>query len=149
MPQAQSWNSRLFLSDLNGFHEIKNPRTSGIHVGIWWHNGNRLVGYAQLVSEIEGSGSLIDSNLTHANVWNIARRELSCPSEREYFAIPRGRVLWHTVRGLGILYHGNATSTETLRELARLFGLPQWEGHLDDHYLTGDALDELFCQEEG
>ena len=31
--------------------------------------------------------------------------------------------------------------------LAKLFGLPRWEAHLDEHYLVGDALDSCMNKE--
>jgi hypothetical protein len=40
--------------------------------------------------------------------------------------------------------YGNATQVGVLRKLAKIFGLPKWEARLDDHYLTGEALETFY-----
>ena len=146
MPGSKSRKSTLFVITDDGFCDVSQNKTN-IHVGIWWHNGQQLVGFAQPIVAVQEPRTLIDSDLSHADVWDMARRRLSCPSDVEYFTIPRGRVLWHTDREMGILYHGNATQAGVLSLVAKLFGLPRWEARIDEHYLIGDALDACMNQE--
>ncbi|MBS0205534.1 MAG: helix-turn-helix domain-containing protein [Planctomycetes bacterium] len=100
--------------------------------------------FLQSIAEIKTVGHLIDSDLSHDVSWDTARQELRCQAEAEYFDIPRGRIVWDTVHRAGILYHGNETPVEAFEELARLFRLPRWEARLDEHYLTGEALEEFY-----
>ncbi len=146
MPRAHKRKSTLFIITDGRWCEVNQTKME-IHVGIWWHNGQQLIGFAQPVAAIQVPRPLIDSDLTHADAWDTARRKLSCPSDVEYFAIPRGRILWHADREMGILYHGNATQPRVLNMLAKLFRLPRWEAHLDEHYLVGDALDACMNKE--
>lgn len=144
MPRRKSWPSVLFLYDEQKLKRITRTQTLGFHVGIWWHDDERLVAFLQSISEIKSVGHLIDSDLAHDAVWEIARHELTGHENAEYFDIPRGRIVWDTVHCSGILYHGNATPTEVFEELARLFRLRRWEARLDEHYLTGEALEECY-----
>ena len=144
MPRRKSWPSVLFLYDEQKLTRITRIQAPGFHVGIWWHDDERLVAFLQSISEIKPVGQLIDSDLSHDSAWETARHELSCREESEYFDIPRGRIVWDTVHCSGILYHGNATAADVLQELAKLFRLPRWEARLDEHYLTGEALETFY-----
>lgn len=146
MTGSRKWQSTLFVRDVEEFHTVQNHNTD-IHVGIWWQSEQKIVGFGQLLTATTKTVQLVDSSLGHADIWDLARRLLSCPSGVEYFSIPRGRVLWHRVRDLGIIYHGNATPAGVLPKLARLFGLPKWEAHQDSHYLVGDALEAFYSLE--
>ena len=65
----------------------------------------------------------------------------------DYFIVPRGRVLFDRQREMGFIYHGNSTGQSQLQRIAKLFGLSDWESAIDDHYLMGNAADELFSDE--
>ena len=144
MPRRKSWPSVLFLYDGQKLQRIERTQSLGFHVGIWWHDDERLVAFLQSIAEIKAVGHLIDSDLSHDAVWETARHELTDHEDAEYFEIPRGRIVWDTVHCSGILYHGNATPTEVFEELAKLFRLPRWEARLDEHYLTGEALEAFY-----
>ena len=144
MPRRCSWAKVLFLFGEQKLKRITRTQALGFHVGIWWHDDERLVAFLQSISEIKAVGHLIDSDLSHDSVWETARHELTGHENAEYFDIPRGRIVWDTVHCSGILYHGNATPNEVFEELARLFRLPRWEARLDEHYLTGEALEEFY-----
>ncbi len=144
MPRRKSWATVLFQYDEQKLKRITGTPALGFYVGIWWHDDERLVAFLQSISEIKVVGHLIDSELSHDSVWEKARHELTGHENAEYFDIPRGRIVWDTVHCSGILYHGNATPTEVFKELARLFRLPRWEARLDEHYLTGEALETFY-----
>jgi len=147
MPQRKSWPSVLFLYECRRFSRIDHTQDTGIHVGIWWHDTNRLVAFLQSIAEIPEAGHHIDSELSHDSCWDMARQELSCGNETEYFDIPRGRIVWNTVHRSGVVYHGNSTPHAVFEELARLFRLPRWDARLDEHYLTGDDLEAFYSLE--
>ena len=144
MPRTTARATVLFHQERGILNWVDHAKTYGFHVGIWWHDDQRLVAFRQKVTEIETTGHLVDSDLTHDSAWETARRELHCPATVEYFQIPRGRLLWDTVHQAGILYHGNSTPEVVFKELARLYGLPRWEARLGEHYLTGEALEEFY-----
>ena len=144
MPRRSSWVKVLFLYDEQKLKRIDRTQALGFHVGIWWNDDKRLVAMLQTISKIKNVGHLIDSDLSHDSAWETARHELSGHEDAEYFDIPRGRIVWDTVHCSGVLYHGNATPTDVFEELAKLFRLPRWEARLDEHYLTGDALEVFY-----
>lgn len=144
MPRTTAWATVLFNHDGEKLHRVDCKKTHGFHVGIWWHDDKRLVAFRQPVTDIKTTEHLVDSDLSHDSAWETARRELHCPATVEYFQIPRGRILWDTVHRAGIVYHGNSTPEVVFKELARLYGLPRWEARLDEHYLTGEALEEFY-----
>lgn len=148
MPRRRTWPSALFLYENQQLKRIDYLQNVSFHVGIWWHDTDRLVAYLQSIAEIETADHLIDSELDHAAAWETARRELSCRTETEYSDVPHGRITWDTIHQCGILYHGNSTSPELIEELARLYRLPRWEVRLDVHYLTGEALSEFYSLDE-
>ena len=90
MPRSTSLKSILFVATDNEWYAVDQSKTE-IYVGIWWHHEQKLIGFAQPITAIQEPRTLIDSDLTHADAWDFARRQLSCPSDVEYFAIPRGR----------------------------------------------------------
>jgi hypothetical protein len=57
-------------------------------------------------------------------------------------------VLFDAGRQRGMIYHGNSPPREVLKQLADVFGFPHWEDRLDEHYLTGDALERFFSLED-
>ncbi len=144
MSRRKTWPAVLFLYDERKLNRIEHTRDLSFHVGIWWHDTKLLVAFLQSINEIKTAGHLIDSDLSHDTAWETAGHELSSDEETEYFHIPRGRIVWDTLHQTGILYHGNATPTDLFDELARLFRLPRWEARLDEHYLTGEALEAFY-----
>lgn len=134
----------LFHHERGVINQVKPAKAYGFHVGIWWHNDQRMVAFRQMVAQIETTGHLVDSDMTHDSAWETARCEMHYPATVEYFQIPRGRILWDTVHRAGIVYHGNSTPEVVFNELARLYGLSRWEARLDEHYLTGEALEEFY-----
>ncbi len=144
MPRTTAWTTVLFHQERGKLNRSDPAKALNFHVGIWWHDDERLVAFRQPVTDIKATGHLMDSDLSHDSVWETARRELNCPAALEYFQISRGRILWDTVHRAGILYHGNSTPKLVFEELADLFGLPRWEARVDEHYLTGEALEEFY-----
>jgi hypothetical protein len=145
MTPTASWTQVLFLYKRGKLSRSDTTtKACGFHVGIWWHSNQRLVAFLQSIREIGTATQLVDSDLTHDSAWDTARRELHCPTTAEYFEIPRGRILWDPVHRAGILYHGNSTPEMVFKKLASLYGFPRWEARLDEHYLTGEALEEFY-----
>lgn len=144
MPRRKFWTPRLFLYEKQKLKRIECAGELCFHVGIWWHDSQRLVAFLQSIAEIKGVGHFIDSDLSHDWAWETARHELSCHEGTEYFEIPRGRIVWNTYHQAGVLYHGNSTPHQAFHELARIYRLPRWDTRLDEHYLTGEALEDFY-----
>lgn len=144
MPPRTAWARVIFCYECGKFIRSDTTAAFGFHVGIWWHNTERLVAFLQSITEIKATGHLVDTDLSHDSVWETARQEFHGHETVEYFDLPRGRIVWDTVHAAGLFYHGNATPRDVFEELARLYGLPRWEARLDEHYLTGDALEEFY-----
>ncbi len=144
MPRRASWAKALFFYESGKLRRGDTDKAFGFHVGIWWHDTERLVAFLQPITEIKAAGHLIDSDLSHDVCWETARQEFHRHVTGEYFDLPRGRIVWDTLHAAELFYHGNATPREVFEELARLYGLPRWEARLDEHYLTGDALEEFY-----
>ena len=144
MPRKESLQTSLFRQEKCGTTKITDTFGTGFVVGIWWHDQKQLVAFVQPITDVHEPGNLIDSNLTHDSTWILARNELQCSPETEYFEIARGRIMWDLTHQSGVVYHGNSTPPEVLADLARIYRLPRWQLRLDEHYLTGDALEAYY-----
>lgn len=144
MPRRTTWPSAKFFYDGQRLQRIEHTPSISFHVGIWWHDMEHLVTFLQSTASIKSDGQYIDSDLSHDMAWETARRELTWGDGAEYFDVPRGRILWDTIHQSGVLYHGNSTPAEVIEELASLYRLPRWETRLDEHYLTGEALEAYY-----
>ena len=116
-------------------------------VGIWWHNDERIVAIAQTLQSFAAKRQIVDCNLCHVHEWPLVAKMLNQSLSADYFIVPRGRVLFDRRREMGFIYHGNSTRQSQLQRIAKLFGLSEWEAAIDDHYLMGNAADELFSEE--
>ncbi|MCX7422613.1 MAG: hypothetical protein NT013_24155 [Planctomycetia bacterium] len=117
-------------------------------VGIWWHNDERIVAIAQTLQSFAAKRQIVDCNLCHVHEWPLVAKMLNQSLSADYFIVPRGRVLFDRQREMGFIYHGNSTRQSQLQRIAKLFGLSEWEAAIDDHYLMGNAADELFSDWE-
>jgi hypothetical protein len=103
-------------------------------VGIWWDDGKTLAVIAHSVHEQSHWGILIDSNLTHVEVWPGIAGQFGYTPDCEYFVIPRGRVLLDPKTLAGWIYHGSSTPLARLTIIAQAFNLASWRARLDMHY---------------
>lgn len=98
-------------------------------VGIFWfYFGVPLFVHAVHLEAGEHYGSAINGLKDHADYWE----EDSCHKsfllehfQKEYFSIPRGRVVYHEDTKEFIVYHGNNISKQELQEVAAVFCLPK------------------------
>jgi len=146
-PKRRRSNDVIILAEDGKRKLLKESTLSDPLIGIWWDNQDRIVAILQQLNDASGGTSLLDSDFSHADEWPRIAHHFGETPEVEYFVIPRGRVLFDQDQGIGILYHGNATGENRLREIAARFGLAVWKAQMDEHYLMGDAIDDLFGQE--
>jgi hypothetical protein len=118
-------------------------------VGIWWDNGKVIADFSHSPNrDTNQIANRIDSNLAHVDLWIEAALRLKTDPSKEYFSVPRGRVLLDAQNSTGIILHGPATSKERLRVIAQLFGLSHWRSEQDCHYFIGADADSLFFDDE-
>ena len=113
-------------------------------IGIWWDNGEKIVAFPHPPGDRCHETGWCDSEDSHNDFWPEAAMQFSAGIDDEYFSIPRGRVLWNPVTRKSVIYHGDATSAERLRESAKVFKLTDWTSSTDTHYMTGSAADREF-----
>ena len=118
-------------------------------VGIWWDNGVVIAAFSHSpTQDTTRIANRFDSNLAHVDLWLEAAVKLKTDPRKEYFSVPRGRVLLDARDSTGIILHGPATSIERLRMIAESFGLAIWKSEQDCHYFTGADADSLFLDDE-
>lgn len=118
-------------------------------VGIWWDDGTTLKALSHpATAGVSSLEPLLDSDLEHWREWSKVCKEFGKLPSDEYFEVPRGRVLYDVGQGRGVIYHGRSTPPERLRGIAEAFRLQAWRAAVDLHYEMGDAVDELFDDDD-
>ncbi|WP_152100017.1 hypothetical protein [Lacipirellula parvula] len=97
---------------------------------------------------VSRTGNLLDSDLEHWREWPKICWSINKSPSDEYFGVPRGRVLYDTGEGRGVIYHGSATSPVRLNDVAEAFQLNAWVAATDLHYEMGDIVDEMFDDDD-
>lgn len=125
------------------------------NIGIFWLYKEKVFGRASHVSAgEENCPGLLDSPRNHADVWDDDRTLLADFPElygKEYFSIPRGRVLWNEAGQHAIVYMDATLFSDRCKELiVDFFGLNgcevKWKK--DMHYTTSpEGLAEIFDDE--
>lgn len=114
-------------------------------VGIWWDDGQTLVGLAHPPTERPSiTAGFVDSDLEHWREWRQVASRFGKSANDEFFHVPRGRVLLRRQTGHGMIYHGSATTSARLELIAAEFKLENWKAAIDLHYEFGEAADALF-----
>jgi hypothetical protein len=111
-------------------------------IGIFWVYRDKVLGRAvELTAGEEGVAGLLDSPDNHAELWEGAQLLAAYPELRaeEYFAIPRGRVLWRREPPSAIVYMDARLFTDAIKgRIADFFQLAGcavlWQ--TDPHYTT-------------
>lgn len=113
-------------------------------IGIWWDDGRAIAALSHEI-DIDSTGNeLVDSNLSHSESWSRICHVLGMTEDDEYFIVPRGRVLYRSMNGRGLIYHGRGTSQRRLQEVAKAFRLTAWDSCLDDHYAVDEDAYRVF-----
>ena len=113
-------------------------------IGIWWDNGRKTIALSHEVDINSSGGDLVDSDLSHSESWLKICHAFGMTDDDEYFIVPRGRVLYQSIDGRGLIYHGRGTSQRRLKAVAKVFRLTSWISRLDDHYAVGRDAYRIF-----
>ena len=113
-------------------------------IGIFWFYRGTVLGRAvDLAAGEQGVPGLLDSPDNHAALWENDRKLLALFPElrgQEYFAVPRGRVLWKTAEQEAVIYlDAKLLNKEVQQKILDFFDLGEakivWR--TDPHYSTG------------
>jgi len=63
-------------------------------IGIFWIYKGQILQFAESVQNVPPGGGFKDSNFTHDAYWSQVQRMYPELADKEYFDIPRGRVLF-------------------------------------------------------
>lgn len=112
-------------------------------IGIFWFYRKAVMGRAvELEVGEESVPGLLDSPDNHADLWENDPKLLAPYPElrdREYFDVPRGRVLWRRVDVTAIVYMDKKLFTDAIKaKIAVFFDLTASEidWMTDPHYTT-------------
>jgi hypothetical protein len=117
-------------------------------IGIFWVFEEQVIGQARELDEGEAGAGFIDTPDAHNDYWETVQREHPVLESREYFDIPRGRVLYEIGAKRSIVYLDRTLDIpECQKKIVKFFDLnpkkTKWE--YDGHYTTDpDAIDALF-----
>jgi len=120
-------------------------------IGVFWFYKNTVFGCAEDTSQgFRGVAGIIDSNQNHVDIWdNLPKRTLYPElSSFEYEEIPRGRVLFSTLKNIHIVYMDKTLFTAEIKQkISCFFGFEVahafWKK--DPHYtISKDDLSHLF-----
>lgn len=112
-------------------------------IGIFWvYQGAVLGQTVDLTAGEEGVPGLLDSPDNHVDLWEGKQLLTAYPElrRREYFDVPRGRVLWNRPQHLAIVYmDAKLFDAATKTRISDFFELTTSEiaWRTDPHYTTG------------
>lgn len=112
------------------------------HIGIFWAYRGIVFGRAvELTAGEEGVPGLLDSPDNHADLWEGKELLNGYPElrGREYFDVPRGRVLWNSAQHQAIVYMDAKLFDAAIKaRIADFFDLTTSEvvWRTDPHYTT-------------
>ena len=102
-------------------------RSNGPCVGIWWLDGRRLIAFARPINALRPEAGYINYPHGHAALWPLVQRRHALLRGKEYWQVPRGRVVrvalggWFNV----LLPEWFARDQSMIARLVRRYGLPQ------------------------
>ena len=121
-----------------------------LNIGVFWfYKGHVLGREADLADGEEGVPGLIDSPDNHTDLWDgtILRKHPELRG-REYYEVPRGRVLWDSNQSSAIIYLDARLLNDDIKaKITQFFDLKNEEvvWRTDPHYTTDDKnLERLF-----
>lgn len=118
------------------------------NVGIFWfHRGGLLVSRVPVADGV-ATHNAVDSPVDHVDYWPKLQRRHPELREREYFEIPRGRVIYMTKPKTFHIYLNRVLIQPRIQAaLLKEFGLPKRRTKFvpDGHYTTDpNELERLF-----
>ena len=111
---------------------------------IWWDTGKISAALTHPPTEnVTRTGTLLDSNLAHADEWPSVAKRLARTTQDECFSVSRGWVLRDVSALTGVVVHGPVTNRRPLALIVRRFGLRTWKAEQDVPYFTETGADRL------
>jgi hypothetical protein len=127
-----------------------NKEAAEPQVGIFWLYMGQVLQFSQPVSSVAPVAGFKDSGYNHDSYWNQMVKMFPELNQKEYYDIPRGRVLF-SVNGI---YHIMLPALEAKNKIVvsriiRNFSLPRERSVAEtDHHYDPPAQQELFDDED-
>jgi hypothetical protein len=120
---------------------------NGSLVGIFGMYRRRIINFAVPVDSVAAIGGPKDADLAHADSWAAVIKTRAALAGQEYWAIPRGRIIFRVTDGKFVIFASTSVVTDLklLGTIARRFRLPQFasvQAFSDRHY--DPPCDDLF-----
>ena len=96
------------------------------HVGIFWILGRKVIAFREPAANVPPVNGVADSDLAHDPMWTAIQREHRQLRDKEYWQIPRGRVVHHVQRDRFVVYCPTQMSedAELIARIRRKVSLP-------------------------
>jgi hypothetical protein len=117
----------------------RNPASREPLVGIFWCEGSTAHLHAVPLSEGVPYGDCVNGPLDHVEFWPELERQHPHLRGREYFELPRGRVVFRrTQNRFAVLMDARLHTKAIKTKLVKLFRLPagRYRFERDAHYTT-------------
>ena len=100
--------------------------TMSPHVGIFWFYRGRLVALGAALNKVISQGGVQDVDAGHDKLWPQVQRRHPAFRHKEYYEVPRGRVLYNVSRGEFWLFAPQSLQHRRpiIDRIIRRFGLP-------------------------
>jgi hypothetical protein len=94
-------------------------------LGIFWIVDGEIVAFKEPASKVKSVNSVKDSDFTHDGLWSEVQRSRSGLEDKEYWQIPRGRVVYREREGEYMAFMPTALTKDSrlLGQLAKVFSL--------------------------
>jgi len=117
-------------------------------VGIFWVYNGRVLAFPVSLKDAYRCGSFFDSPENHVDVWSRILSQRPELDGMEYFAFPRGRVVFNENEQCFTVYLDKVLMIPSVQKRIRAaFGLPEARTHFehDAHYTTdAEEIERLF-----
>jgi hypothetical protein len=107
-------------------------------IGIFWVHHRKIIAFGELVDTVTEIGGYKDSDLAHADMWTDVVKRHGKLAGKEYWAIPRGRVVFRAREKLFVIFASSSVITDDrlTANIMEAFHLPplQCRFFSDPHY---------------
>jgi hypothetical protein len=118
-------------------------------LGIFWLYRHRIIAFTVPVDAVTEVGGSKDASLAHSDLWDQVVKQQPKLAGKEYWSVPRGRVLFQIPKRTYIIYSSTSLASDqsVIGKIVRRFGLSGLDVQVgsDRHYDPPD--DDMFEDE--
>jgi len=121
--------------------------TTGPSLGIFWVYHRRILAFKVPMDSVSAVGKMRDADYAHADSWADVVKKHRELASKEYWAIPRGRVIFRATEEMFVIFASTSIVTDPglISKIFQSFRLPSHDRvrvMTDRHY--DPAGDDLF-----